>query len=216
MGLLDSVLGNKGKDNTPDMHVQGGMDPYAQMVQPGFDPSMIPLINSPSTSSYQVIQAMTDNAEIIQQFKDGLRGWKMTSKFNPQTETMEPVKEVFAEPAMNETGVGEIGRDLEMYLSKPFIMTNFPTADKSRIDMMMVIIGKNLAQKMIINSVKYELDKSRRGSIVRQIVLIVWANTMRGFEDGERPRAYGSHKTVQTINTQGNYQAPQKKNWLGF
>jgi hypothetical protein len=177
---------------------------------------MIPLLNSPNSGSAQIVQQMTDNTEVIQNFKDGLRGWKIEKKYNPETEQMEERPVRFSDPAMNETGVNELARDLEMYLSKPFIMSNFPTADKLRIDRMMVIIGKNVAQKMIINAVKYELDKSRRGSIVRQMVFIVYANAMRSFEDGERPRAYGSHKTVQTINQQGNYAPAPKKSWLGF
>lgn len=217
MGVMDTILGNKGKDNMPDTGFPG-MDTYAPMAQQGFDPSMIPLLQGgPQGPSSQMAQFMTDNESVVAEFRDGLRGWRVAKVVNEATGDVKEEIERFADPAMNETGVMEICRDLSTYLSKPFIMSNFPTADKRRIDLMMKYIGKNIAQKLIVNAVDYDLDKTRRGSIVRQVVYLTWANAMRSFEDGERPRVYGSQKTVQTISQSGNLPVqPQKKSWFGM
>jgi len=200
MGIIDSVLGNKNKDGSPELST--GYDPYGAATQ-HIDPSVIPLMNAPQTANAQIAQFATDNTEVVERFKEGLRGKRFVTRYNTKTGREEVVEEVFSTPAMNETGVSELTRELEMYLNKTFILTNVPKEDRERIDRRLRIIWSTLAIKLVENAHKYELDKSRRSGIIHEFVFTVESNMMRGYEDGERGKYYGSQRTVQTISQHG-------------
>lgn len=214
MGILDAVLG-KGKTDTGNDPMIG-YDPYGSMSQP-IDPQLFPLINAPSSGSPEIAQYTTDNEEVIQKFRAGLQGYKL--EFNYNIETGKKEKEIvkFGERALNDEGVNELCRDLELYLSKPFILSNFPESDKTRIDVIMKVIWKTTSSKLIVNAQKYDLDKSRRPSIVREMVFIIYSNIMRSYEDGERPKLYGTQKQVMhtSINQPFNNMQP-KRGIFGF
>lgn len=215
MGIFDAILGRGGKN---DEFMQGGMypqDPYAQITQP-IDPQLFPLINSPPGGGSELAQKTLDNQETIEQFRNGLKGYRKRKDFDIVTGKEVITIEKFGEPVMNENGINELCRDLEMYLSKPFILSNFPEKDKPRIDKMMTSIWRRVASKLIVNATRYELDKTRRPSITMQMVFIIYANIMRSYEDGERPRLYGTQKQVIHQSSYTNPTMQPKKNIFGF
>lgn len=213
MGFLDTIIGgSKGKDNAPGMDMGNSMDPYGQFNQ-GIDPGMMQLLNSPGgQGNAQIAQFAIENDQIIEDIKEELRGYRVNKRFNIETKKEETEKVKFGEPIMNDTGINETCRILRLFLSKPFLLSNFPKEDRPRIDRMMMILWKKLAAKYAICADQYELDRSRRSDIAFSIVSVVYMNIMRSYEDGERPRMYGSHKTVQSIQQSGLVGgAPQKK-----
>lgn len=215
MSWFDSIIGNNKKDSNPQAIV--GNDPYGQMSQ-SIDPSIIPLMNAPATANAQIAQFATESKEIIENFRDGLRGYRIVKRYNVDTRREEIVKEVFGSPVMNEKGVNELCRELELYLSKTYILSNIPTEDRKRVDAMLRIIWKSINHKLIVNAVQYELDKTRRPGVVHEMVFIIERNTMRSYQDGERGKFYGSQRTVQTISQTGSItSAPtEKKGLFGF
>lgn len=213
MGLLGELLG-RGDKGGPEPDMSSGYAPMTQAI----DPTLMPLLNAPQMANAQIAQAATDNSDVIKRFREGLTGKREVKEFNVKTGRAEVKTVVFAEPAMNETGISEMCRELEMYLNKTFILSNVPNADKRRLDAMGRIIWKTLNQKLIVNAIRYDLDKTRRPNIVHEMVFNILFNAMRSFEDGERPKYYGSQRTVQTISTQntGGPGVPQKRNMFGF
>jgi hypothetical protein len=188
------------------------MGAYEQVMQ-HIDPATVGLLNSPQMQNAQIAQQATDNDDTVTNFRDGLRGFTVKVEMDLVTGKKTEVKKVFGKPAMNEEGVNELTAELQMYLSKTYILSNVPKDDKRRIDAMARIIWSGLNQKLIINAQRYELDKSRRPTIVHTMVFIIIANAMRGYEDGERGKYYGSNRVVQTISTQ-NSGAPVPKSGL--
>lgn len=210
MGWLDSVLGKKEE--------QPMIDPALQYQQQGLDPAMMQLLNqSGGQGSAQIAQFAIDNDDIIETIKEELRGFRVVKKYNLETKQEESVPQTFGTPVMNDEGINETCRILRMFLSKPFLLSNFPNEDRDRIDMMMKILWKKLASKYAIMADKYSLDRTRRSDLAFSITMMVYMNIMRSFEDGERPRMYGSHKTIQSIQQSGPSAsaAPQKK-FLGM
>ena len=198
--------------------IQAPMDPYGQINQ-GIDPSMIPLLNAPSMANFQIAQSATNNEEVVSRFKEGLRGFKTVKRFNVNTGKTEDFVETFSERSMNETGVNELARELETYLGKSFILSNIPKEDKRRIDALGRIVWGTLNRKLIVNADRYELDKTRRATIVHEMVFTILSNVMRSFDDGmgaERSKFYGSQRTVQSINQTGSLPQPVKKSMWGF
>lgn len=198
--------------------MQVPQDPYGQLNQQ-MDPSMIPLLNAPQMANYQIAQTATNNDEVISKFKEGLRGYKIVKKFNVKTGMTEDSVETFAERSMNETGVNELSRELETYLGKSFILSNIPKEDKRRVDALGRIVWGTLNRKLIVNADRYELDKTRRATIVHEMVFTILSNVMRSLDDGmgaERSKFYGSQRTVQTINQTGSMPQPVKKSMWGF
>lgn len=184
---------------------------YSQMI----DPNALALMNAPTETTQGMAEFTTNNEEPIEKFKEGLRGYRQTKEYDLQTGQTRVVIHQFGEPAMNDQGVNELGRDLDMYLSKPFILSNVPKEDKKRIDAMMKIIWKRISSKLVVNAKRYQLDKSRRPSIVAEMVTMIYLNMLRSYNDGERPLMYGAHKTLQTISThnQNAGQPAQAKKW---
>jgi hypothetical protein len=218
MGVLDSIMGgSKGKDgDVPQM--QFGADPYAQMAQP-FDPSAMQLLNAPQGSANaQIAEFATSNDDIIEYIKEELRGYRIIRKYNMETKQEENTRQPFGVSVMNDEGINEVCRILRMFLSKPFLLSNFEKEDRYRIDMMMMILWKKLAAKFATCADKYELDRSKRSDLAFSIVSIVYMNVMRSYEDGERPRMYGSHKTINSIQQYGNTpnSGQEKKGWSLF
>lgn len=214
MGLLDGILGNKKGDSGPGMDMpMMGMDPYSGYAQ-GIDPAAMQMLNAPqSQGNAQIAQFSVENDEIIETIKVELQGYRIVRNydFGSKQETIK--KELFGEPVMNDMGINETCRTLRMFLSKPFVLSNFPKEDRGRIDTMMKILWKKLASNYATMGSQYQLDKSRRSGLAFSIVSMVYMNVMRSYEDGERPRMYGSHKTLQSIQSYGNPagQQPQKK-----
>lgn len=204
--ILDSVLGRNKEQQSPNY------DPYAQMTQQ-LDPQTAALLNSPQMQNAQIAHQATDNDPTIENFREGLRGYRISYVMNPTTGVQEEKKIIFGKPAMNEEGINEMVTELQMYLSKTYILSNVPKDERRRIDAMLRIIWSALNQKLIINAKLYELDKSRRPTIVHNMIFIINANTMRGYEDGERGKYYGSNRVLQTI-TSNNTGAPVAKNGL--
>lgn len=220
MGFLDFVMGKNKTDQTgPPMDVGGGMvgmDPYGPMAQ-GIDPATMQLLNAPGgQGNAQIAQFAIDNDEIIDTIKSELEGYRIVKKYDMDSKQMKDERETFGEPIMNEKGINETCRILRMFLSKPFLLSNFPKEDRKRIDTMMQILWKKLAGKYAVMAESYGLDRSRRSDLAFSITMMVYMNIMRSYEDGERPRMYGSHKTVQSIQqTSSAFQQPQKK-FLGI
>lgn len=216
MGFLDFVMGKKGDESSGGTGSMG-VDPYGQYSQ-GIDPAMMSLLNAPQGQGQaQIAQFAIDNDDIIETIKHELSGKRTVRKYNMDTKKEEIEVETFGTPIMNDKGINETCRILRMFLSKPFLLSNFPKEDRPRIDRMMVILWKKLASKYATMVDDYEIDRNRRSDIAFSIVSMVYMNIMRSYEDGERPRMYGSHKTIQSIqqNTTGNVSAQPKK-FLGI
>lgn len=215
MGLLDSILRKDSRTdatNLPDVNVN---DPYSQMGQP-FDPMSMQLLNAPNVqANAQIAQFAIDNDDIVENIKEELRGYRVIREFDMDKNAVVEKKIKFGDAVMNDTGINETCRVLRMFLSKPFLLSNFKEEDRYRIDMMMLILWKKLASKYAIMHQAYELDRNRRSDLAFSIVSMVYMNIMRSFEDGERPKMYGSHKTVQSIQQNG-MAIPQKKSWSLF
>lgn len=218
MGFLDAIMRrNDGKDSTTIPEVDIRNDQLAAFSQP-IDPMTMQMLNAPQgQANAQIAQFAIENDDIVEQIKQELRGYRYEKTYDPikKIEKLEVIK--FGDPIMNDLGINETCRILRMFLSKPFLLSNFPESDRGRIDMMMKILWKKLASKYAILGEKYALDKTRRSDLAFSIVMIVYMNIMRSFEDGERPRMYGSHKTLQNIQ---QYQNPmggqEKKGWSIF
>jgi hypothetical protein len=216
MGFLDSILGKKDQQqgDAASMDVNSGYGQYAQQL----DPAMMNLLNAPQQGgSAQIAQFAIDNDDIIETIKSELQGFRIVSTYNMDTKKHETKEIQFGNRIMNDLGINETCRILRMFLSKPFLLSNFPEEDRSRIDMMMVILWKKLASKYATQCKAFELDRSRRSDLAFSIVSMVYMNIMRSYMDGERPRMYGSHKTVQSIQQYGSpQQAPAKKGIMGL
>lgn len=213
MSIIDRILGRSDKSGGANEEMIMGADPYGQYSQM-IDPNAMALMNAPNRTSRDMAEFTTSNEEPIEKFKEGLRGLRQYKSYNIHTGQTEIKSEKFGEPALNDEGINELGRDLDMYLSKPFILSNIPKEDKKRIDAMMKIIWKRISSKLIVNAKKYHLDKSRRPSIVAEMMMMIYLNTLRSYNDGERPLMYNTHKTLQTISSNNTPQmAPQPKKW---
>jgi hypothetical protein len=187
--------------------VYGGNQEPAKDAMPAEKPLTIEDVRA---SVIAEVQPFID--KLIETIKSELQGKRLEKSFD-MDKKKDVVKEVtFGEPIMNDKGINETCRILRMFLSKPFLLSNFPKEDRPRIDMMMIILWKKLAGKYAVQAQEYALDRSRRSDIAFSIVSMVYMNIMRSYEDGERPRMYGSHKTVQSIqqNSNGSMQQPKK------
>jgi hypothetical protein len=210
--------GGKNKDSQGpvlDMASPLGSDPYGPLVQP-MDPSMMGMLNAPNTgSNAQIAQYAVDNDDIVETIKSELRGYRIVQEYDIEKKEYVAKEIRFGDPVMNEMGVNETCRILRMFLSKPFVLSNFPKEDRPRIDMMMKILWKKLAAAYATKAHDYEIDRTRRSTLAFSIVSTVYMNIMRSYEDGERPRMYGSHKTLQSIQQYAQPQAAPQKKFLG-
>lgn len=220
MGFLNILGSNKDKENqgpVEQMAMPFGSDPYGPMTQ-GIDPATMQMLNQPQQGgNVQIAQYAIDNDDIIEEVRMHLRGYRVVRTYNIEKKEYELKEERFGDRVMNEKGINDTCRVLSTFLAKPFALSNFGIDDKPRMDMAMLILWKKLASMYAINGHDYELDKSRRSPLAFQFTMLVHMNAQRSFEDGERPRMYGSHRTMQTIQQIGgsSQQAPQKK-FLGI
>ena len=211
---MDNIFGRKTSDGSQQNTSQDNY--YAELAK-HIDPSVPGLLNAPQLANAAIAAQATDNDDTIRDFRDGLRGYRELKRMNPMTGMEDVLIERFGEPAMNEEGINELVAELRMYLSKTYILSAIPKEDKRRIDAMTRIVWKSLNVKLIVNAQKYELDKTRRPTIVHTMVFIIISNVYRGF--GETPEVgkyYGSNKRVETYNSNAPQAQPVKKGWFGI
>lgn len=218
--MLGSILGGqKDRDQqgpVADMIPQMGGDPYGGMSQ-SIDPAAMAMLNAPpQNGSAQIAQYAIDNDDIIEIIKSELRGFRLVREYNVDKEQYEFIEQRFGSPKMNEKGINETIFVLRMFLSKPMALSNMPKDYMYRIDIICFIVGKKLAAMYATQATQFDLDRNSRSMLAVSIVTLAHFHMMRSYEDGERPRMYGSHKTLQSIQGYSGVQAPASKKFMGI
>jgi len=156
-----------------------------------------------------------DNDDVIEKFRSKLRGYAIKKKYNNQTQKQEEEIIKFGEPFCNDDGINEITGDLELLCSKIITLGNIPKSKESMIPKLIRNVSFSVSTKIVMNNLKWNVDRTRRSTVMDLFRTIAWTNMMRGYDDGERIKLYQSQK--QTINTtlMGNAQQPEKKSLFG-
>lgn len=156
-----------------------------------------------------------DNDDVIEKFRSKLRGYAIKKRYNNHTQKQEEEIIKFGEPFCNDDGINEITGDLELLCSKIITLGNIPKSKESMIPKLIRNVSFSVSTKIVMNNLKWNVDRTRRSTVMDLFRTIAWTNMMRGYDDGERIKLYQSQK--QTINTtlMGNAQQPEKKSLFG-
>lgn len=203
----------------PEQYLDG-LNP-GMMGPQGFDaPMPDPMtMNQPMFQNFKdqqelngLVSITIDNSEILEDFTTKLRGYRIKKEFDLKTGTVKPKLIKVGRPFCSDDGINEMAGDLQMYLSKGFMLTNIPKNERIVINKMMIIIGHEVSAKLLMNVEEWQVDRTRMSTITTSFITIVWANFMRGFEDGERTKLYPTQKNISMTSTLPHLQQPQKRN----
>lgn len=227
MGVFEKLL--KRKDTEPSM--VPSPEEYMQEMSPGMggpnsyggsvynDPLSM---SNPQISSFRDNEDMVglasitlDNEDVIEKFRAKLRGFNIKKKYNPKTQSEEEEIVRFGKPFCNDDGINEITGDLELLCSKIITLGNVPKNKEDMIPKLIKNISWSVSTKIVMNNEKWNVDRSRRSTVMDLFRTIAWTNMMRGYEDGERIKMYKSQRQTINTNLQGMVPQQEKKSLFG-
>lgn len=168
-------------------------------------------------SAVGVAQITVDNRRIIEEFKARLRGYIVERRFDFSTGMeLEPQVKKFGLPLMNEEGINHLCGILESALSKNIMLSNIPTKDERWIKQVCRTFWRTIALQIAVNSQHWQVDRSRRDILPMEMSLLLHANYMRAFEDGERRKLYPGQKHVTTTMINPAQLQPEKRQLISF
>jgi hypothetical protein len=187
-----------------------------QYVNPPF-PDSTQMANQPIFQNFREQEQMVglanvtlDNNENVEEFASKLRGYRIAYDINVQTGMPEKKITRFGRPFCNDDGVNELVGDLRVYLSKGWMLSNIPKADRHMINNMCHVIAIEIEEKMAMNVENWALDRTRMSTVSSLFVFTIWGNVMRSFEDGERSKLYPTQKNINMNSTMGQMVQPKK------
>lgn len=234
MGIFEKILRRNTNNNGPGIvnspeEFMGTMDPGALgvgqygsgMGNPMPPPGMG--MPDPLMGMYREQSDMTglatitlDNKDIVEAFRDKLRGYRIKKTYDVSTGKEVETKESFGSPFATEDGINDIVGDLAMYTSRAFTLTNIPKSDKRIINKMLYNLAIDTALKWTMNSERWHIDRTKRSAIMDLFMSIVHASMMRGYDDGERMKLYGTQKNITTTQIMPHMNPEQKKSLFGW
>ena len=168
-------------------------------------------------SSVGIAQITVDNKRMIDEFRARLRGYRVVHRVNPETGEEAPPESVkFGEPVLNEDGINHLCGILESALSKNIMLSNIPIKDEKWIKKVCAVFMRTIALQIGINSEKWRVDRTRRDFIPMEMTLLLHANYMRAYDDGERRKLYPGQKHVTTTMINPALSQPERRPILGF
>lgn len=157
-----------------------------------------------------------DNKEIVEEFRAKLRGYKLKKTYDPRTGEEKTEPEKFGEPFCNDDGINELSGDLAIYTSKIWILSNIPKNESNMIKNIIFTIALDTSFKIAMNTRKWNVDKTRRSTILDLFVFTIYSNIMRGYDDGERTKLYPTQRHMTSTSIMPGMMQPEKKSIFGF
>jgi hypothetical protein len=194
--------------------MQPGLAGSGYMDAPMPDPMMM---NQPVFQNFREQEAMVglanvtlDNNENIEEFASKLRGYRIIVE--PDLNTGRPVQRIqrYGKPFCNDDGINELVGDLRVYLSKGWMLSNIPKADRSFINNMCMVVAIEIGEKMAMNVEKWAIDRTRMSTVSSLFVFTVFSNVMRSYEDGERTKLYPTQKNINMTSMLPHMQQQKK------
>jgi len=155
-----------------------------------------------------------DNDPLIEEFASKLRGYRVKYDINMVTGMPEKKIDRFGRPFCNDDGINELVGDLRVHLNKAVMLSNVPEKQKDMIGKWCLVIAIDTVDKIKMNTVKWDVDRTRRSTIVDIFMSTIWFNMMRSFMDGERSKLYPTQKNISMQSMVPHMMPQQKKSVL--